>query len=127
MFKRVLFLVILLSTSLSSAQVEKCIRIFRVSTNDYAPLFFLKDNKPAGFSHDLYSEIKKRLGCEFVEESVSAPRAVNDFANYRTDLTGIVPQNEMLSQWGDYLPLYRTARILVIRKNKYIPKRNVRD
>ncbi|QDK36685.1 ABC transporter substrate-binding protein [Bdellovibrio sp. NC01] len=127
MFKRIVFLGILLFASLSSAQVEKCIRIFRVSTNDYAPLFYLKDNKPAGFTHDLYAEIKKRLGCEFVEESVAAPRAVNDFANYRTDLTGLVPENQMLSQWGEYVPLYRTARILILRKNKFLPNRDVQD
>lgn len=112
----------------SSFASGPCTRMFRVSTNDYAPLYYLNENKlPAGYSHDLVEEIKKRMGCNFVEESFPAPRAISDFSNYRTDMTGVVPHSEALDQWGIYVPLYSTARILVIRKSKYDAKKTIRQ
>ncbi|HEX7675367.1 MAG TPA: ABC transporter substrate-binding protein [Bdellovibrio sp.] len=128
MKSKVLAVLVLFFSLSSFAQVEKCVRIFRVSSNDYAPLFFLtKDNKPAGYSHDLFEELKNRIGCDFVLEAVPAPRAINDFSNYRTDIAGLSPHVAMLDQWGEYVPLYKTARILVINKKFYDPKKTIED
>lgn len=128
MGKALLFTLCLCICQVASASGKDCGRRFRVDVNNYAPLHFVTNyNEVQGLAYEVVIELEKRTGCVFVQDPVERPRMAEDLKKWRTDFVALVSPTAAMLEVGDFIPLYRVGRKLIISSNVYDSKKKLED
>lgn len=110
------------------ASAKDCGRRYRVIVNNYAPLFDVNNEGHVhGLTFDFMNELSHRLGCVVSQAPMDAPRMQDDFKNWRADIVGLVIPSEKYRASGEYVPVYRTVRKLLVNKAHYDRSRTITD
>ncbi len=128
MGKELLFILCLVLCQVASGSEKDCGRRFRVDVNSYAPLHFVSNyNEVQGLAHEVVLELAKRTGCVFVQDPVDRPRMADDFKKWRTDFVALVGPTATMLESGDFIPLYRVGRKLIVASAFYDSKKKLED
>ncbi|MGE9744908.1 substrate-binding periplasmic protein [Bdellovibrio bacteriovorus] len=125
---RLLILSLILLCFSTVASAKDCGRRYRIIVNNYAPLFDVNNEGHVhGLTFDIMNELSQRLGCVVSQAPMDAPRMQDDFNNWRADIVGLVIPSEKYLATGEYVPVYKTVRKLLVNKAHYDRSRTIAD
>ncbi|WII70655.1 transporter substrate-binding domain-containing protein [Bdellovibrio sp. 22V] len=110
---------------LPQVYAKNCERRFRISINNQPPVYFASSQGAKGLSVELLREVESRLNCPFHLEPVDIPRAYEDFKSYRSDMYAFSGPDLNWEKYGNYIPLYKAARLLIVSKSVYVPGKKI--
>lgn len=107
--------------------VATCQKKFTVGVNNFAPFAFRVNGKLQGLAHDVLSELSERTGCQFVMNEVSRPASVEDLKRGRLDMVALMVKSDDYLPYSEFLPLYKTTRMLAVLKANWVANKKIED
>jgi polar amino acid transport system substrate-binding protein len=112
----------------SASSAEKCDRRFRVAVNAYQPFYSVDHyGQVSGLTYDIVKDLEKRLGCTLQQQPAVAPRMLEDFKSWRTDIIAFIGVNDMFSRSGNFIELYSVHRRLVVINSSFVLNKKINE